>query len=241
MKPGWILGIGALFCAAVTVLSRIWLPYSDLGVSDNMKSHVAATTALIVSIALFFGYLALKKSEYEYSEQYGSLVTAYFLGIFVLITLSFFVGTYFNLSYSLFWTAQVFLYCVLFVIWIISTKAVAPMTAEREGKSKISGLRKQNITDGLYKASIAFTTIDTNAAKKLQKEIDKLQNEVKFFPNHATGADAESIFAELNRLVQSLAELAGSTESDEESIKAIEQMTVKVNAAQRHVAQWKRV
>jgi len=243
MKSGWILGVGALFCTAVAILSRIWLPYGDTGVDTGAYYHVAATVGVLLSIMLFFGYLAMgfQKSDVSpVSESYGSLVTSSFLGLTALIVTALFVWTYWDLPYSLFWAAQVFLYVVMGVIWTVSTKAVAPMALAREGNAKVVGIRKQGIIDALLDASSACQQLESESAKALKKDIDNLQDELKFLPNHATGAQADQLLSELSSLMQ---EINGAVKTPlvEDQLKMLfGEVSLKVKTTQRHVAQWKR-
>lgn len=244
MKPGWILGVGALFCTAVAVLSRIWLPYTDSGVSYDMYHHVAASAGVILSMLLFFGYLAMGFPESDGAsamESYGSLVTATFLGLSALVTMGFFVWTYWGLSYQLFWGVQILQIVILGVIWTVSTKAVAPMAAVSEGNAKVVGIRKQGVIDSLLDASSACQQIDSDSTKTLKKGIDKLQDELKFLPKHVTGAEAVELMSELNNLIQEINDAVKTTLKDDQSKVLVDQLLLKINATQRHVAQWKRV
>lgn len=243
MKPGWILGIGALFCTAVAILSRIWLPYADTGVDTSAFYHVAATVGVMVSIMLFFGYLDMgfqKSDGSPVSESYGSLVTAIYLGLTSLVTTGLFIGTYWGLSYSLFWAVQVVAFVILGVIWTISTKAVAPMAAAREDNSKVVGIRKQGVIDALVDASSACQKIDSSPAKTLKKEIDKLQDEIKFFPSHATGAEAVQLMSELSNLTQEIHGAVKTTVGEDQAKVLFDELSLKIKATQRHVANWKR-
>lgn len=249
MKSGWILSIGALFCTAVAVLSRIWLPYADTGVDTSAYYHVTATIGLMMFIMLFFGYLAMGFHESDgslVSESYGSLVTATYLGLAALVMTGLFVWTYWGLSYSLFWAALVVMFVILGVFWMVSTKAVAPMAAAREGNARVVGIRKQGVIDSLLDASnacqkIGTSDIERNTAKALKKTVEKLLDEFKFFPNHATGAEAAELIAELNKLVQEINGAVKTTLTEDQLKTLLDELSSKITTTQRHVAQWKRV
>lgn len=249
MKSGWTLGVGALFCAAVAVFSRIWLPYADTGIDTNANYHVAATVGVIVSLMLFFGYLAMGFHESEgslVSQSYGLLVTSAYLCLAALLVTGLFVWTYWGLSYSLFWAALVVIFVILAVLWVASTKAIAPYASAREGDAKIVGVRKQGVIDGLLDAShlcqqIGTLDIERDAAKALKQTLDKLQEELKFFPNHATGAAAVELMAELNNLVHEINVAMKTTVPGTQLKTLLDELSSKVRTTHRHVAQWKRV
>ena len=243
MKSGWILGIGALFCTAIVILSRIWLPYGDTGVDTGAYYHVAATVGVLVSIMLFFGHLGMgfqKSDGSPVSESYGSLVTSSYLGLSAMTTTALFIGTYWGLHYTMFWAVQVAQLVGIGAVWVISTKAVVPMALAREGNAKVVGIRKQGLIDALLDASSACQQMESESAKTLKKAIDNLQDELKFLPNHATGAQVDQLMSELNGLVQEI-NVAVKSPLVEDQLKVLfSELSRKVKATQRHVTQWKR-
>lgn len=244
MNPGWMIGLSGIFCVAIAVLSRVWLPYEDTGTTDGALSHLVATGATIIAYALMMGYFALgfaQEDPTKKSETYGGIVSGFYLGFSAILTTMTFVGTYHGLPYKWFWSLQVIQYVLLAVIWVSATKGVAPMAAEREANARVTGYRKEGVLDNLSRLSNAIQTTDIDAAKTLKKAIDNLHDEVKYFPNHASGSEAENIMSELGNWVQRASVVAQNLAGSDQSIEDLTQISQQAKALQGRVANWKRV
>ena len=244
MNPAWMIGLGGAFCVAIAILSRIWLPYSDTGASDGAISHLTATAATIISYSLMMGYFALGFSKSDLnrkSEPFGSLVTGTYLWIIAIVSTAEFLGTYMGLPYKIFWSLQVIQYVVLAVIWISATKAVAPMVMEREANVLVSGIRKQSVLDGLSKVISQLPMTDTDTLKTFKKAASSLQDELKYFPNHASGQDAENIMSEMRDWIQRAGLIAREPTDENQPISDLTQISLQAKILQNRIAQWKRV
>ncbi len=244
MNSTWMIGLGGTLCVALAILSRIWLPYSDTGASDGAISHVTATAAVIISYSLMMGYFALGFSKSDLnkkSEPFGPLMTGTYLWIIALVSTAEFLGTYMGLSYQIFWSMQVIQYVILAVIWIFATKAVAPMIMERESNVLVSGFRKQAVLDSLSKLISQIPMADIDTLKTFKKAVSNLQDELKYFPNHASGQDAENIMSEMRDWIQRAGLIVREPTDENQPIGDLTQISQQAKILQNRIAQWKRV
>ena len=244
MNPGWMIGLGGVLCVAVAVLSRVWLPYEDTGLADAAIRHVAATGATIASYALMMGYSAFSFTQDDptkRTETFGGLVTGSYLWLSALFTTLMFIGTYFGLSYKVFWSAQVLQYVLIAVVWVFAAKSIVPTVMAREANAQVAGIRKEGVLDGLFRLSASVQLIDSDNAKTLKKASDKLHDELKYFPNHATGVEAEKIMSDIRSWVQQANVITQDPTDIEQKSNEYIQIGLQAKALQVRVAQWKRV
>lgn len=244
MNPAWMIGLGGALCVAIAILSRIWLPYSDTGTSDGVISHVTATAAVIISYSLMMGYFALGFSKSDLnkkSEPFGAIVTGSYLWIIALVSTAEFLGTYMGLPYKLFWSLQVIQYVLLAVVWVSATKAVAPMVMEREANVQVASYRKQAVLDSISKLMNQLPIADSDTLKIFKRAVSSLQDELKYFPNHASGQDAENIMSEVREWIQRAGAIARVPTEENQPIGDLTLISQQAKILQNRIAQWKRV
>ena len=236
MTAGLSLALGVVFCTAVAVLSRVWLPYADTGLSDEAaNNHLAATAITLLAYALASGYGALCAVRGRAANAFGALVVPSYLGLVAVVATLLFVATYAGLPYRWFWTGQILLYVLLAVVWA-TTAFVAPQAQAREDQSALVGYRKARIASELQELAIAWKAHSAAEAAVFVRAVEALAEEVRFFPSHATGADVAPLFAELTQWTAS----AGRAQQDAHSPALLQQLSQQAAVLRRQISQWKR-
>jgi hypothetical protein len=236
MTAGLSLGLGAVFCIAIGVLSRVWLPYDDTGLSDAAGNHhLGATLATLFAYALVSGYAALCAARARAGGAFGTLVVSSYLGMVAAASTLLFVATYAGLPYRWFWSGQILLYVLLAVVWT-ATAFAAPAAQERESQADLVGHRKARVSAQLQELAITWRSHSAAEAAVFVRALDALAEEVRFFPSHATGADVAPLFSELTRW----AATAGSLPQDEHAVPQLPQLSQQAAVLRRQISQWKR-
>lgn len=242
MSANIVLALGGLFCVAIAVLSRIWLPYAESGLSDDAAlNHLAATAATLVAYALASAYWALCGSGDERDRApaggYASLVFGWFAALAAMVTTLLFAGTYWGLSYRFFWTAQVLQYVLLAFVWAGATRMVGPWAQARESDAAVTAHRKTRIAAELGGLAGAARKFEADAGRGLGKALDALVDELRFFPAHASGAEANRLLADLSQWVQG----AAATTAGAPQPSQLADLAEQASALRRRLSQWKRV
>jgi hypothetical protein len=243
MNPLWMIGLGGALCVAITILSRIWLPYSDTGTTDGAINHVTATAAVIISYSLMMGYFALsftKSGLDKKSEPFGAILTGSYLWLIALVSTLEFLGTYMGLSYKFFWSLQVIQYVLLAVVWVSVTKAVVPVLVEREANVQVSNYRKQAVLDSISELISQLSITDTDTLKIFKRDVMSLHDELRFFPNQASGQDAENIMSDVRHWIQRAVSVVRVSLEENQPIADLTQMSQQAKNLQNRIAQWKR-
>lgn len=243
MSPNIVLALGGLFCVAVAILSRVWLPYAETGLSDDAAfNHLAATAATVLGYAFASAYWALSGSSRERGHAaggggYGSVVFGWFAGLAACATTLLFAATYRGLEYRFFWTAQVLEYVLLAVVWVGATRMVGPSAQARESDAAVTAHRKTRISAELAALAAAARKFEADAGRALGKAVEALADEVRFFPAHASGAEASQLLADLSQWVQGAAAATAAVPAPSQLADLAEQ----AGLLRRRLSQWKRV
>jgi hypothetical protein len=236
VTAGLSLGLGAVFCIAIGVLSRVWLPYDDTGLSDAAAiDHLGATLATLFSYALASGYAALCATRSRVAGAFGTLVVSSWLGIVAMVGTLLFIATYAGLPYRWFWTGQVLLYVLLAVVWA-ATAFVSPAAQARESQAELVGHRKARIATQLQELAISWRSHSAGEAAVFVRALEALAEEVRFFPAQATGADVAPLFSELTRW----AATADAVTQDDHSVAQLQELSRQAAMLRRQISQWKR-
>ena len=236
MTAGLSLGLGAVFCIAIGVLSRVWLPYDDSGLSDDAANqHLAATLAVLFAYALASGYGAWCAARERNAGAFGTLVVSSWLGIAAAVGTLLFIATYAGLPYRWFWTGQILLYVLLAVVWA-TTAFIAPAAQAREERADLVGHRKARVAAQLQELAIAWRSHTAAEAAVFVRALEALAEEVRFFPSHATGADVAPLLAELTQWTAT----AGSAPREGHSSAQLQQLSQQAAVLRRQISQWKR-
>lgn len=233
MKPGWVLGLGGSACAALLIISRIWLPHAETDAVAPALQHLAATGAVVVFYALLAAYIALSS---EAAGSTGRIITVAWLGLAALLSTLALVGTYAGLSYRIFWTQVVVMALLLTIIRIAATQAQEASAARREGAAHIRAHRQTRIAQELaqFQAQIAASVGTT--PQPLVRPLERLIDELRLFPAHADGASADQIERDLLQWSSHLIELPPSSLDEARQ----QQIVREALALQDRLASWRR-
>ncbi len=221
------------------IFGVVYPPYGEEATTDLILPHFVVTVVVMMSIALV-GFYMLLVSRQKFTESYARIVTAFFLIIAAILNLFMFYRTYEGFSALNLVMLDLVIYTIIFIIWVLSDKVIATSVSQRESTMRVNAGRKSFVQTDLYVLANNHLLKGFENTSSLQKAIENLSDELKYFPNMANGAEADGVMKSVKTWIQQVQKTIETCPKDKMD-EALLDLILEAKAVQRAVALYKKV